>query len=201
LETPDAPLAPTPPTALRPTFIDKVVKVMYDVCLREGCRDVTVIELTEKTHWVQFLIIATSLAARHNVAVAEKIKKELKSAGLVRAAKIERNEEDMWVIVTAAGAVSLQLMVEAQRNEIDLERLWVLKRSKDDSFLHSQEEEEFIYDEEDAMEDDEPRQSSGWNANESLHTTATSATTTSASSSASKRRKNNVSPSRSRSAK
>jgi hypothetical protein len=49
----------------------------------------------------------------------------------------------------------VEIMTLEQREYMDLERLWVLKKSSAETFEFDEEEERFMYDDEDGMWDDD----------------------------------------------
>jgi ribosome silencing factor RsfS/YbeB/iojap len=131
-------------------FATRVLDKIYEVCKAEAGEDIMVIDISQKTNWVPYMVIVTGMASRHCVAIAEQVKKQLKLAGLVRNARIERNEGDEWVIVNT-GTVVVEILTREQREDIDLERLWVLKKTIQDTVQFEEEESRFMFDEEDNM--------------------------------------------------
>lgn len=136
------------------SFTDGVMSIICDILKKEKGRDIAAINIEYKTNWVPRMIIVTADSARHCVALAKVLKQELKDLKLVRNARIERNEGDEWVVLST-GTIVVEIMTEASRDYMDIERLWVLKRSAQETFLFDQEEERFMYDEEDGMWDDD----------------------------------------------
>lgn len=136
------------------SYTDGVMSIICDILKREKGRDLVAINIEYKTNWVPRMIIVTAESARHCVAMAKALKQELKDLKLVKNARIERNEGDEWVVLST-GTIVVEIMTEASRDYMDIERLWVLKRSAQETFLFDQEEERFMYDEEDGMWDDD----------------------------------------------
>lgn len=136
------------------SFISQMTQAIYDVLKQERAEDIVVIDIDGKTNWVPTMIIATANSARHCVALASTVAAELKRSKLCRKPKVERNVGDEWVIV-ATGTTILEIMTPENREHMDLERLWVLKKSAQETFEFDEEEERFMYDEEDGMWDDD----------------------------------------------
>jgi len=67
--------------------------------------------------------------------------------------KIDHKNNDFWVIVNSRD-ILVNLFTEPEREEYDLERVWVLRREKNPFIGDSKEETEFVYDEDDCYDDD-----------------------------------------------
>lgn len=141
----DAPVVP---------YTKQLMKAIYDILVQEKGEDIVVIDIENKTNWVPTMIIVTALSPRHCVALASKLASELKRTKLCKSVRTERNVGDEWVIV-ATGVVIVEIMTQESRDYMDLERLWVLKKSAQETFEFDEEEERFMYDEEDGMWDDD----------------------------------------------
>jgi ribosome-associated protein len=149
-EQPPAPIQSQLPTRGVVTFTERVLDKIVNIVKAEAGEDIMVIDLSKKTNWIPFMVITSAMSSRHCVAIAENVKKQLKLSGLVKNARIERNEGDEWVIVNA-GTVIVEIMTPEQRADIDLERLWVLKKTIQDTMQFAEDESRFMYDEEDGM--------------------------------------------------
>jgi ribosome-associated protein len=136
------------------SYASQMTAAIYDILVQEKAEDIVVIDINGKTNWVPTMIIVTAYSARHCVALANRIASELKRSKLCRAPKIERNVGDEWVIV-ATGTTIVEILTAENREYMDLERLWVLKKSAQETFEFDEEEERFMYDEEDGMWDDD----------------------------------------------
>jgi ribosome-associated protein len=134
----------SPEQSLQMELLRLVVKLLKE----EGGRDIVAIDVSRKTNWVNSMIVVTGMVSRHNVALANKIRMEMKTAGLVKSTKIERNEDDEWIIVNC-GSLIVEIMTEDQRAALDLERLWVLKQDEIEALAADTEAAEFTYDDED----------------------------------------------------
>lgn len=136
------------------SYVSQMTAAVYDILVQEKGEDIVVINIDGKTNWVPTMIIVTALSPRHCVALANRISSELKRSKLCKHPKIERNVGDEWVIV-ATGTTIVEIMTAENREYMDLERLWVLKKSAQETFEFDEDEERFMYDEEDGMWDDD----------------------------------------------
>lgn len=132
------------------SFTDSLLETIYNIVKEEKGKDIVVINIEHKTNWVPRMIITTAESARHCLAIANTVKSELRKLKLVKNAKIESDEGNEWVVLST-GTIVLEIMTQESRDYMDIERLWVLKRSSQETFLNDQEEERFMYDEEDGM--------------------------------------------------
>lgn len=135
-------------------YVSQITQAVYDILMDEKGEDITVIDISGKTNWVPTMIIVTAMSSRHVVAIANRVSSELKRTKLVRNPRIERNVGDEWAIV-ATGTTIVEIFTPEQREYMDLERLWVLKKSAQETFEFDEEEERFMYDAEDGMWDDD----------------------------------------------
>eukprot|EP01122_Echinamoeba_exundans_P014518 TRINITY_DN6598_c0_g1_i1.p1 TRINITY_DN6598_c0_g1~~TRINITY_DN6598_c0_g1_i1.p1 ORF type:complete len:541 (+),score=177.46 TRINITY_DN6598_c0_g1_i1:565-2187(+) len=136
----------SPEQSIQMELMRMIVKLLKE----EGGRDIVAIDVSKKTNWVNSMIVVTGMVSRHNVALANKIRSEMKNGGLVKSTKIERNEDDEWIIVNC-GSLIVEIMTEEQRAALDLERLWVLKQDEIEALAADTEATEFTYDDEDAV--------------------------------------------------
>lgn len=136
------------------SYVSQMTAAVYDILVQEKGEDIVVINIDGKTNWVPTMIIVTALSPRHCVALASRVASELKRSKLCKHPKIERNVGDEWVIV-ATGTTIVEIMTAENREYMDLERLWVLKKSAQETFEFDEDEERFMYDEEDGMWDDD----------------------------------------------
>ena len=135
-------------------YVSQITQAVYEILKDEKGEDIVVIDISGKTNWVPTMIIVTAMSARHVVAIANRVAAELKRTKLVRHPRIERNVGDEWAIV-ATGTTIVEIFTPEQREYMDLERLWVLKKSAQETFEFDEEEERFMYDAEDGMWDDD----------------------------------------------
>lgn len=131
---------------------DRLMGAIVKLLREEGGRDIVAVDVSRKTNWMNGIIIVTGMVSRHNVALANKLRAELRSAGLIKSVKIERNEDDDWIIVNC-GTLVVQILSEEQRAALDLERLWVLKQDEAEALGGDEKSAEFTYDDEDGTRD------------------------------------------------
>lgn len=141
----DAPVVP---------YVSQITQAVYEILQDEKGEDIVVIDISGKTNWVPTMIIVTAMSSRHVVSIANRVAAELKRTKLVKNPRIERNVGDEWAIV-ATGTTIVEIFTPEQRDYMDLERLWVLKKSAQETFEFDEEEERFMYDAEDGMWDDD----------------------------------------------
>ena len=133
------------------------METIYKCILEEKGLDIIVLDISHKTNWMKKMLVCTAMSARHCLALANAVQFELKRAELVKNPKIDRNEGDEWIILTAGSNV-VEIMTEEQRTHMDIERLWVLKKTVQETMNNDEDELRFMYDEEDdaaLFEDDE----------------------------------------------
>lgn len=141
----DAPVVP---------YVSQITQAVYEILQDEKGEDIVVLDISGKTNWVPTMIIVTAMSSRHVVSIANRVAAELKRTRLVKNPRIERNVGDEWAIV-ATGTTIVEIFTPEQREYMDLERLWVLKKSAQETFEFDEEEERFMYDAEDGMWDDD----------------------------------------------
>lgn len=141
----DAPVVP---------YVTQITRAVYGILKEEKGEDIVVIDISGKTNWLPTMVIVTAMSSRHVVALANRVSAELKRSKLCKSPRIERNVGDEWAIV-ATGTTIVEILTPEQREYMDLERLWVLKKSAQETFEFDEEEERFMYDEEDGMWDDD----------------------------------------------
>lgn len=100
------------------------------------------------------MIIATSKDSKHCLHLSNTLQLELKRQNLCEDIKAERNEGNEWIIMSTKTVV-VELMTAECREYIDLEHMWVLKKSTKETALNEKEEAMFMYDTEEKGWDDD----------------------------------------------
>jgi ribosome-associated protein len=88
----------------------------------DKAQDVVVIDLTGKTDFADYMVIATGTSARHVATLAEHIRDKMKSAGYGRV-PVEGLEQGDWVLLDGGDVVVHLFKVEV-RKFYDLEKIW-----------------------------------------------------------------------------
>lgn len=134
---------------------DKVTDVICKVLKEENASNIVTINISHKTkNWVDIMIIATSKDSDHCLHLCNMLQHELRRQNLCDDIKVEKNEGNEWVIMSTKTVV-VELMTDECREYIDLEHMWVLKKSKKETDLNEKEEAMFMYDNEEKGWDDD----------------------------------------------
>jgi ribosome-associated protein len=88
----------------------------------DKAQDVVVIDLTGKTDFADYMVIATGTSTRHVATLAEHIRDKMKSAGYGRV-PVEGLEQGDWVLLDGGDVVVHLFKVEV-RKFYDLEKIW-----------------------------------------------------------------------------
>ncbi|MDX9814290.1 MAG: ribosome silencing factor [Sulfurimonas sp.] len=92
--------------------LDKIVKVLDD----NKAQNIEIYDLSSKSYIAQMVIIASSLGAKHTLALLDHLKKELK-----RDEDFLRVEQsDSWIVVDL-GDILIHLMTPEYRTKYDME--------------------------------------------------------------------------------
>lgn len=84
--------------------------------------DIKDIDVTDLTNVTDHMIICSATSSRHSSALADKLIRGLRDQG-VRPIGVEGQEEGEWILVDLGDAV-VHIMLQAQRDFYDLEKLW-----------------------------------------------------------------------------
>jgi len=146
------------PERVRRPIVEKHFDLYYVVTtLRElKATDVCVIDVKDKVEWVKYMIHATGRSRAHIRSLGNALLDQLKQRRPGRAWKLNQADCDFWVILNS-GDILINLWTEEEREEYDLERTWVLRRNEKNHMsadFDDEAETEWIYDEEDEMQDD-----------------------------------------------
>ncbi len=91
----------------------------------DKAEDIVVIDLSGKTSFADFMVIASGRSQRHVGAMAEHLREKLKRAG-VRAPSVEGAERCDWVLIDG-GDVIVHLFRPEVRSFYNLEKMWGLE--------------------------------------------------------------------------
>ena len=84
--------------------------------------EITDIDVSELTNVTDHMIICSATSTRHANALAEKLIRTMRENG-VRALGVEGEAEGEWILVDL-GDIVVHIMLPAQRDFYDLEKLW-----------------------------------------------------------------------------
>lgn len=107
--------------------IDELKQLVIDALDDLKAKDVTVLDVTEKTSVTDWLIIATGSSSRHVKSIANNVITEAKAAGKPPLG-IEGENDGEWVLIDL-GDVIVHVMQQQVREYYDLESLWSMARS------------------------------------------------------------------------
>lgn len=93
--------------------IDKIVKILDD----KKAENIEIIDMQGRDYLSKFVIVATTLAARHGVALLDDLKSELKPTG-ENFLGVESSED--WTVIDL-GDIMIHLMSEAYRAKYNIE--------------------------------------------------------------------------------
>lgn len=85
-------------------------------------KNITVLDVRDRTSVTDWMIIANGTSSRHVAAVAANVEEKAKHAGLQPLGVEGRNSSD-WVLIDLVDVV-VHVMTEEAREFYDLERLW-----------------------------------------------------------------------------
>lgn len=88
----------------------------------KGERVVTLPTLRQSGGLFSHVVVATAGSGRHAAALADRVRRAWKSAGL-GASRVESSEEREWVLIDC-GDVVVHIMQESARTRYRLEELW-----------------------------------------------------------------------------
>ena len=108
----------------RDSLVDLVTASLED----DKAQDVVVIDLSGKTDFADFMVIATGTSQRHVASMAEHLREKFKSAGQSRV-PVEGLEQGDWVLVDG-GDVVVHVFRADVRKFYELEKIWGVPASK-----------------------------------------------------------------------
>ena len=107
--------------------IDKIVKILDD----KKAENIEIIDMQGRDYLSKFVIVATTLAARHGAALLDDLKSELKPAG-ENFLGVESSED--WTVIDL-GDIMIHLMSEAYRAKYNIEEFLKELKSRKNNFL------------------------------------------------------------------
>ena len=99
-----------------------IQKLAVDMLEDNKARDIKVIDVTELTDIADAMIICTATSTRHATAMADKLLREMKNAG-VRPLGVEGMDKGDWIL-TDLQDVIVHIMLADMRKFYNLEKLW-----------------------------------------------------------------------------
>lgn len=102
---------------------EELVRLTVDALEDLKARDITAIDVRDKTSITDFMVIASASSGRHLKALAENVLHKVKAEG-VRPLGSEGLDGGEWALLDL-GEVIVHVMQSATRQFYDLERLWL----------------------------------------------------------------------------
>ncbi len=102
------------------TIVNEIKKALEDI---KG-QDIVAIDMNGKSDVADVMMICTGTSVRHTSAIAEKVAKALKNAG-IHIYGIEGKSKGDWVLLDV-GSVILHIMISSSRELYQLEKLYQL---------------------------------------------------------------------------
>ena len=97
-------------------------------CLDDAkAEDIVTIDLTSKSSIGDFMVVTTGRSQRHVGAVADRVVRDLKSAG-VQGVRVEGVRQADWVLIDA-GDIIVHVFRPETREFYGLEKMWSARRS------------------------------------------------------------------------
>jgi ribosome-associated protein len=119
--------APPKAAELQPSPLESGLAKVVTTCLEDAkAEDIVGLDLTGRTTLADFMIIATGRSSTHVGAIAEKVVKACRDAGL-RAPRIEGQPVNDWVLLDAGDAI-IHIFRPEIRQFYNLEKLWSAER-------------------------------------------------------------------------
>ncbi len=97
-------------------------KIAKEILEDAIAKDITIIDMSEVSPFVETMIIVTANTDRHVDAIVNRLKKEGPEKGL-ELRKVEGSKENTWVLVDLTDVI-VHVFVEDERVKYNLERLW-----------------------------------------------------------------------------
>lgn len=98
--------------------INVLIESIVNILDSKKASDISVINLQDKGYIAQFVVIATSLAGKHALALLDYLKEELKPQG-AKFYAIDSESED-WIIIDL-GEVMIHIFTQNHRNKYNIE--------------------------------------------------------------------------------
>jgi ribosome-associated protein len=132
------------------------IKLVVSLLKERKAEDIIVIDISTKVNWYKYFIVATGRSGSHINTMASFLQSEAKKRISSEEFKIHQKGNNFWVIFTATDEIIVNLFTEDEREEYDLERVWVLRRDERNPLsadFDDVAETEWIYDDEDGQFD------------------------------------------------
>ena len=107
--------------------IDELKQLVINALEDLKARDITVLDVREKTTVTDWLVIATGSSSRHVKSIANNVITETKDAGKTPLG-VEGEGDGEWVLIDL-GDIIVHIMQQQVREYYDLESLWSVARS------------------------------------------------------------------------
>lgn len=98
--------------------LQKTIESIVEILDSKKAFDINVIDLQDRGYISQFVVIATSLAGKHSLALLDYLKEELKPLG-VKFYAIDDSSED-WIIIDL-GEIMIHIFTQNHRNKYNLD--------------------------------------------------------------------------------
>ncbi|HKJ70264.1 MAG TPA: ribosome silencing factor [Gammaproteobacteria bacterium] len=111
---------------------DRLLGVIQDALEDRKAKDIQVLDVSERSGFADYFVIATGTSARHVSAIAQNLQESAKHAGF-QPSGVEGADAGDWVLLDL-GAVVIHVMRAETRAFYNLEELWsdILSGSSDD---------------------------------------------------------------------
>lgn len=124
----------TPPADLlsNDTASAKALKEIVQWLDDAKAEDIVTIPLTGKSSIGDFMVVASGRTDRHVGAVADQVRRKLKSSGFGSSVRVEGMDACDWVLIDT-GDIVVHIFRPEVRDFYNLEKMWLADRPKDGS--------------------------------------------------------------------
>jgi len=132
------------------------IKLVVELLKERKLEDIIVVDISNKVNWYKYFVVATGRSGSHINTMASLLQSEAKKRISSEEFKIHQKGNNFWVIFTATDEIIVNLFTEEEREDYDLERVWVLRRDERNPLSADFDdiaETEWIYDDEDGQFD------------------------------------------------
>jgi len=110
---------------------DEVLAIVTQILDERKAENVVTIDVIGKSSFTDYMVIATGTSSRHIKALCNYVSMALKEKGLMPLGT-EGNQDSEWVLVDL-GDVILHVMTAQSREYYQLEKLWMIDNSIEES--------------------------------------------------------------------